>query len=220
MDFVLVCGRRPDESASLGSHEPLVTIADIPIRFDGRYIERQHSRRVRTVDKDARAGASADLRQLVDREDERRRRGDMIENSQSRARGKGGFDRLDNLRIIQKRKRNLGLDDFRTSAARGLFSREQDGRIAMIDRQNLIALVRSGLNSGSYCIRRSRSPRRHSRFQRRLRSQQVFLPPLARRQAAHRSGNSSDCAPTSLANIADGRAQGEAPRQRIRDLRE
>ena len=86
LDPPLVLRPRPEKPGSLRRAEPLVAVARVDVRPELLEVERQLARRVRAVDDREHAGRARGGADLLDREDERGRRGDVADRDRLRPR--------------------------------------------------------------------------------------------------------------------------------------
>jgi len=116
-----------------------VTIADIPVDAEGGQIEPDLARPMRAVDEHRRAGGMTRRRHSLDRQDQRARRGDVVEDGKLGARAQRIGDACHDgvgARVWERQRR---LDHARPAALGDIVDGIAHGAVDMAEHQDLVA---------------------------------------------------------------------------------
>ena len=98
--------------------QPLVTVADIPMRADGVDVEVDVAGSMRAVDEHRDAAFAAPAHDVLHREDQRGRRGDVVDDDEPGALVERALDRVRHVGGGTKRHRDRHLDNLRAASPR------------------------------------------------------------------------------------------------------
>jgi hypothetical protein len=137
-------GRRRDEKAGpFRRAQPLVTVARVPGHAGGELrtdIERELTRRMRTVDDHVDVARRERTEQAIERHAQRGRARDVIEQRELRARRDRGLERIDEC-ILVEGQGNRHDDDLRTTRARDAIELVLARAILVARREQFVARV-------------------------------------------------------------------------------